>query len=207
MICEIKVRSQLLLGILEKICIHSAKGRFVQCWGGVEERIDVFWSRTWSAPEKGSESDATARHQKGRMMKRINRIRARRGAAMVEFGLMLPVLAFALVAAVDFARVFYHDQTIINCARNGAAYASDPASPLRNTYADFKQAALADAQGLDPALTASDITSTTGTGGDGNPFVAVTVKYEFPTITSYLGFSKVDLSKTVTMRMVPVIPD
>ena len=140
-------------------------------------------------------------------MNRITSAQSRRGAAMVEFGLMLPALAIALVAAIDFARVFYHDQTIINCARNGAIYECDPASGLRNTYADFKQAALADGQGLNPPLTASDITSTTGTDGAGNPYVAVTVKYEFPMITTYLGFSKVDLSKTVTMRKVPVTPD
>ena len=126
---------------------------------------------------------------------------------MVEFALMLPILAFALVAAVDFARVFYHDQTIINCARNGAMYESDPASSLRNTYADYKAAALADASSLNPALTTDNVTSASGTDADGRPYVSVTVTYEFPTLTSYLGFSKVDLSKTVTMRVAQVVPD
>jgi Flp pilus assembly protein TadG len=140
-------------------------------------------------------------------MKRSNDKRTRRGAAMAEFGLMLPLLALALVGAVDFARVFYHDQTIMNCARNGAAYESDPASALRNTYGDYKQAALADAQGLSPALTAGNITSTTGIDSAGHPSVSVTVKYEFPMITTYLGFSKVDLSKTVTVRRIAVTPD
>jgi hypothetical protein len=121
---------------------------------------------------------------------------------MTEFALMLPLLAFILVLCVDFCRLFYHDQTIVNCARNGAAYASDPASPLRNKYADYKAAALADAQDLNPPLTAADVTSTTS-GSD----VTVTVQYQYPMITTYLGFSSVSLSKSVTMRMVQIVPD
>jgi Flp pilus assembly protein TadG len=128
---------------------------------------------------------------------------------MAEFAMILPVLMFALVAVVDFARVYYHDQTIINCARNGAAYESDPASALRNSYSDYKAAALADAQSLTgPALTAADVTSATGTDSSGNPCVTVTVKYEFPTLTSYLIQSQsVALEHSVTMRVAQVMPD
>src|SRR5262245_61350529 len=136
------------------------------------------------------------------MKRRTCNSRSRRGAAMTEFALMLPLLAFMLVVCVDFCRQFYHDQTIVNCARNGAAFASDPASPLRNKYADFKASALADAQDLNPPLSAADVTSTMS-GSD----VTVTVKYQFPMITSYLGFGSVNLSKSVTMRMVPILPD
>jgi Flp pilus assembly protein TadG len=128
--------------------------------------------------------------------------RVRRGAALTEFALMLPLLAVMVVVCVDFCRLFYHDQTIVNCARNGAAYASDPGSPLRNKYADYTAAALADGQDLDPPLTAADVTSTVS-GTD----VTVTVQYQYPMITTYLGFSSVNLSKSVTMRMVQIVPD
>jgi Flp pilus assembly protein TadG len=134
---------------------------------------------------------------------------SRPGAAMVEFALVLPILMFALVAAVDFARVFYHDQTIINCARSGAIWASDPASALRNTYPGtdgYKDAALADATSLNPPLTAADITCVPATPVEGSD-VAVTVTYTFPTLTSYLGFSEVVLTKTVTMRVAQTSPD
>src|SRR4051794_28684036 len=122
--------------------------------------------------------------------------RKRSGAAMVEFALMLPVLTFAMVAAGDFARIFYYDQTIINCARNGAIYLSDPYAPIVATYpGGYKDAVLADAKDLKPVLTTSDISSANTTDANGNPCVAVTVKYQFPTLTSYLGFSSVKLSQ------------
>jgi TadE-like protein len=136
------------------------------------------------------------------MRKQIRSSRVRRAAAMTEFALMLPFLAFLLVVCVDFCRLFYHDQTIVNCARNGAAYESDPASPLRSVYADYKAAALADGKDLDPPLTASNVTAAVS-GAD----VTVTVNYQFPMITSYLGFSSVNLSKSVTMRIVQIVPD
>jgi hypothetical protein len=145
------------------------------------------------------------------MILRTHPLQSRPGAAMVEFALMLPILMLALVAAVDFARVFYHDQTIINCARNGALWESDAFSPLRNTYPasdGYKDAALADAASLNPALPRGNITSSGPlTDADGRPYVEVTVTYSFPTLTSYLGFSQVDLSRTVAMRIAQVSPD
>jgi Flp pilus assembly protein TadG len=124
---------------------------------------------------------------------------------MAEFAILMPLFALLLVAGVDVARVFYHQQTITNCARNGALYLSDPASPLRSTYPDYQTAALADASGLNPALTASNISSTSGADASG-PNVSVTVTYKFATISNYLGFSTVNLSRTVTMRVVPLVP-
>ena len=41
---------------------------------------------------------------------------------MVEFAMLLPLFAFLLVAGIDFARVYYGQQIITNCARNGALY-------------------------------------------------------------------------------------
>jgi Flp pilus assembly protein TadG len=45
--------------------------------------------------------------------------RPRRGAATVELAVLLPVIAFLFVIAVDYARVFYYSQVIENCARQG----------------------------------------------------------------------------------------
>lgn len=49
----------------------------------------------------------------------------RRGQALVEFALIVPILLFILVIAIDFGRLFYLNIGIINGAREGAAYGAD----------------------------------------------------------------------------------
>ena len=43
-----------------------------------------------------------------------------RGQAMVEFALVLPLLALLLVVAIDFGRVFFGWVSLTNAARVGA---------------------------------------------------------------------------------------
>jgi Flp pilus assembly protein TadG len=125
----------------------------------------------------------------------------RRGAAAVEFALLLPFLLFLFVVAVDYSRVFYYTQVIENCARNGALYACDPKAPANYLYSSVQQAALADAGNLNPQPT---VTSTTGTDSAGNAYVAVTVAWQFKTTTGYPGVpNTINLSRTVQMRQAP----
>lgn len=49
---------------------------------------------------------------------------SRRGQTLVEFALVLPLLALLLVMAVDFGRVFFGWVSIHNAARVGASYAA-----------------------------------------------------------------------------------
>jgi len=136
----------------------------------------------------------------------------RRGGAAAELALTLPLLVFVLIGAIDFCRLFFHYTTITNAARNGALWASDPfangtITPSRSPYATVQAAALADANNLNPALTAANVTSSTGTDGQGNATVTVTVNYTFNMIYTYLGFSNVSLSRQVTMRVAPTAPN
>jgi Flp pilus assembly protein TadG/beta-lactam-binding protein with PASTA domain len=73
------------------------------------------------------------------------RSRVPRGQALVEFALILPILALFLIMALDFGRVFFGWVGITNASRIGANYASahadswaTPDSPakqqVRNTY-------------------------------------------------------------------------
>ena len=134
----------------------------------------------------------------------IVRASPRRAAAAVELALLLPVLTFLLVISVDFARLYYHFVTITNCARNGAMWLCDPVAQTTSKYATVDAAARADATNLDPSnLT---ISSSRGVGLDGNPYVEVTATYQFPLITTYLGFNAQTISRTVRMRTAPVTP-
>lgn len=54
-----------------------------------------------------------------------------RGQALVEFALILPVMLFLLVVAIDFGRLFYLNIGINNGAREGAAYGAK--EPLDDT--------------------------------------------------------------------------
>lgn len=124
----------------------------------------------------------------------------RRGAAAVEFAILLPLLMFLVVVAIDFCRLFHQYTVITNCARNGALYACDPIAALDSPYANVTAAALADAPGLTPTPTVSS-----GVDDDGN--VEVTVEYEFSLITEFLGFGTKTLSHTVRMSVAPALPD
>jgi Flp pilus assembly protein TadG len=129
------------------------------------------------------------------------RTAARSGVAAVELAVVLPFLAFLFLIAVDYGRVFYYSQIVENCARNGALYASDPKASNHNLYSTVQDAALADAGNLSPQPT---VTSSSGTDATGNPYVQVTVSWQFQTVANYPGIpSTVNLSNTVQMRQAP----
>ena len=130
----------------------------------------------------------------------------RPGVAAAEMALLLPVLTVLLVLGVDFARVFYYYVAVTNCARNGALYAADPLAPTQSRYPSLTAAAQADwPSGVTPLPTVSG--PTTGTDGQGNSYVEVTVTWQFNTISSYLGASgNVSLTRTARMRVAPLTP-
>jgi Flp pilus assembly protein TadG len=127
----------------------------------------------------------------------------RRGVAAVELAIVLPLLAFLFVAAVDFGRVFYHYLTITNCAYSGAQYGSlDPTHAA--DPAGIQTAALKDATNLSPT---PDVSSVLAVDDDGNPAVQVTVTYAFQTVTRFPGIpSSMNITRTVQMRVAPTAP-
>jgi Flp pilus assembly protein TadG len=149
--------------------------------------------------------------------------RARRGAAVVEFAILAPFLAFLFVIAIDWARIFYYSITVRNCARNGAMYlslqqsAKTTSKPYTdsgyvNLYANSKtpvtDAALADATNLTPTPT---VTSTTGSDTYGN-YVEVTVSYTFHSVThfsvaNFVVPASTNVTSTVRMYVPPESPN
>jgi len=115
--------------------------------------------------------------------------------------LVMPVLAFILVATVDFARVYRIALAITWCARDGAVYGSQSLAKSSDTTG-IRDAALADATDLSPQPT---ISSTTKSGSDSTgsyTYIEVTATYSFTTIASFPGIpSTVDLSRTVRLQV------
>src|SRR5262245_46143473 len=124
----------------------------------------------------------------------------RRGVAAAELAILLPVLCFFFVVAIDFARIFYISLTVSNCARNGGVYAaSDPTAA--NSSSTIETMAKMDAGNLD----ASKVTVTSLTNSTTNPTtVSVTVSYPFTTITNYPGVpSSFTITRTLKMNVSP----
>jgi Flp pilus assembly protein TadG len=127
----------------------------------------------------------------------------RRGAAAVELAVLLPLLMFLLVIAIDYGRIFYYSLTLENCARNGALLGSNVSS-YQTPYGSIQQAAIADGANLDPPLTTDNVAVANGSDANNNPTVTVTVSYSFQTITGYPGLPRtVNLSRSVEMRVAP----
>jgi Flp pilus assembly protein TadG len=117
--------------------------------------------------------------------------------------ILLPLLLFLFVIAIDYGRIFYFSLSVENCARSGAIYGSDPIAAAQSPYSSIQQAALAEAADLTPQPT---VTSTKGTDSAGNPYVEVTAVWQFQTLTNYPGVPGTTLSRTVRMRVAPTTP-
>ena len=127
----------------------------------------------------------------------------RRAAAVVELAILLPLLAFLFVIAVDFARVFNPAITLTNCARSGALYGSQSPSKSLDD-AGIQAATLADAGDLSPAPT---VTIRRFNDSLGAPCIEVSVSWTFQTITHYPGVpSPTVLTRSVQMRVAPANP-
>jgi Flp pilus assembly protein TadG len=129
----------------------------------------------------------------------------RKGVAVVELAVLLPLLVFLFVVAADFARVYYYSLTLTNCARSGALYASDPAIAGESPFASVEEAALADATNINPPPA---IAQTQGVDANGRPFVAVTATYSFKTVTGFPGLpNPLELRRTVRMPLGATVPN
>src|SRR5262245_45468716 len=118
--------------------------------------------------------------------------RTRSGAAAVELALVSPILAFLFVVTVDFARVFYYQMTLQDCARNGALFGANLRSYQEtgwvSPYSAATKVVVADGATLNPPLATEQVTITPGVGSDGHANVTVTISYPFKTITQFPAF-------------------
>jgi Flp pilus assembly protein TadG len=124
----------------------------------------------------------------------------RRGVAAVELAIVLPILAFLLMIAIDYCRVFYHVQVVDDGARSAALYASGTSlpGPGQSTNAAAVAAAVAAGANLDPPIKAEDVSVTSSSTS-----VAVTVRYQFRTVAAFPGIpATVNLTRTVSMPRV-----
>lgn len=133
-----------------------------------------------------------------------NRRRQRSGVATLELALLLPLLMFLFVLALDWGRIFYYSQILENCARNGALYGSDPYSPVVKSYRSVTEAALAEASDLLPK---PRITWRYEAHSSGRTNIVVTASWTFQTLANYPGIpTTTALQRSVRMPVAPAAP-
>ena len=111
----------------------------------------------------------------------------RRGQAMVEFALIVPVLVMLTFGMLDLGRAFYFQEAIANAAREGARHGSTCEGSCTS---GMTSAALAEVGTLSGVVVNSAIKSS---DADSGSYAIVAVSYEFllgtPIIQNLVGNS------------------
>lgn len=106
-----------------------------------------------------------------------------RGAAAVEFALILPVFVLLIFGMLEFARAYNAQISISNAAREGARVMA-----IHDDAATARSAAIDAAVSLNPALASGDIAVTPAACTPGGT-VEVTIDYDLPLMTGLFGIT------------------
>jgi Flp pilus assembly protein TadG len=108
-----------------------------------------------------------------------------KGAAAVEFALILPVFVLLIVGMLEFSRAYNAQISISNAAREGARVMA-----IHDDAATAKAAAIAAGVSLNPALSSGDIAITPAScDGAANGTVEVSIDYDLPLMTGFFGIT------------------
>ncbi|GAA1051451.1 TadE/TadG family type IV pilus assembly protein [Dietzia natronolimnaea] len=118
-----------------------------------------------------------------------------RGAAAVEFALVVPILLTLVIGIIEFGRAYNIQTTLSNAARDGVRVMS-----LQNDRAEARAAVKNAAFGLDIADTDIDVEPSNCAPTDSTPTATVTVTYPFELLSGYLPLNDFTLTGTGSMR-------
>jgi Flp pilus assembly protein TadG len=116
----------------------------------------------------------------------------RKGQALVEFALALPLLVLILVGVLDLGRAFYALIAVHNAAREGARYASHYYP--ENTSVIVQ---IARAEASDVGIPGEDLTVVSESCGDS--CVRVNVSYDFKPVLTFFLPETIQISRSVEM--------
>jgi len=133
-----------------------------------------------------------------------NNNRNRRGTALVEAAVVLPVMILLIGIAVDYGRIYYSTVTLSGSSRNGAMYEFDPYSYDESNYTSYTTAAQSDASNLGTNVTFSKSTSTVS----GTTTVTIQSNSTFRMLSSwYFLPNQTSINRTIAIRQVQLVPD
>jgi len=134
------------------------------------------------------------------MRKRLQaaRLHGERGATVVEFAFIVPLLIVLVLGIAEFGHAFQVSGTLSAAAREGVRVMA-----LQNDSAAARAAARGAAPALAPALTDAEIKipfpCPPPGSGTGNETVRLTIDYPMPFLTGFFG-SSITLHGTGVMR-------
>jgi Flp pilus assembly protein TadG len=126
-------------------------------------------------------------------MKRFPGRNSDRGAAAVEFALVLPVLIVLILGIVEFGRVYNVQISITNAAREGARTMA-----IENSPADAQTAAILAAPSVNPAISEGDV-DVSPADCEAGETATVTITYTVELLSGYFG-AQIPLTGTGVMR-------
>jgi Flp pilus assembly protein TadG len=106
-----------------------------------------------------------------------------RGAAAVEFALVVPVLLLLVLGMIEFSRLYNEQISLTNAARSAARVMA-----IGNDQADAVDAAIAASVALTPPLTGGDVSFSPGACAPGGT-MTVTIDYDTALLTGWFGAS------------------
>ena len=138
------------------------------------------------------------------------KLRSERGAELIEFALVLPLLLLIVLGIVDFGFLFQRMQVMTNAAREGARIAVLPGYATPDVQArvqNYVQTGGVPTTSLNPAVQVTNVTIPTTPGGPtmSGKRVKVTYTHDFVFIGPLAGwfsgsFTSVPVTGTAIMR-------
>jgi Flp pilus assembly protein TadG len=104
-----------------------------------------------------------------------------RGAAAVEFAILLPLLLMLVLGTIEFGRAYNAQITLTNAARDGVRYMAIVKDP-----SGAKTAAANAASSISTTIPTTDVTLSTDVCTTGTQ-VTLTIKYNLSTLTGIAG--------------------
>ena len=122
--------------------------------------------------------------------------RRRKGQALVEFALALPILLLLLAGVLDVSRAYSRSGVIVSAAHQGARYGvSNPTD-----VTTIKARAIEEAAGSGVTIDQNLITVSTPSGTDSGDSLTVQVTYQFnPFLGRVLNLTTVTIRRDCTM--------
>ena len=126
----------------------------------------------------------------------MGKVQSERGAAAVEFALIVPLLIVLVLGIVEFGRAFQVQATLAAAAREGARVLA-----LQGDKAAVEAAVQSASSSLNPGVTSGGITVSPALceGAPAGTNATVTVDYPMPFLTGFFG-TAIDLSAEGVMR-------